>query len=300
MGIKDAWQVRFTRIDLRLDYNQIYLQQTWLTKLYSASHNLWGNSSCKGSLFHKMPTIIAVLLGLVAGFIVDYLADVIPTRQKWGLPACTACGTHRSWQDFFLLAPCKNCNRKRAWRIIALLFAGVIVSLLLWNYPTPMLGYGLSLLMVMYFGVVVIIDIEHRLILHTVTLAGSLFALLTGTLSHGIKQTLVGGITGFLFMGIFYMAGVQFARYRARKQGLEYTDEEALGFGDVTISGVLGLMLGFSEVLQGLITGILLAGGFSIVLILSLLAMKKLNLGNLTIPYGPFLVIGACVYLFIR
>jgi prepilin signal peptidase PulO-like enzyme (type II secretory pathway) len=247
-----------------------------------------------------MPTIVAVLIGLAAGYVIDYLADVIPTREKWGLPSCTTCGTHRSWQDFLLLSPCKSCNRQRAWRIIALLFAGIITSLLLWNYPTPMIGYWLSMLMVTYFGVVVIIDIEHRLILHTVSLAGAVFGLLTGTLSHGIKQTLVGGVTGFLFMGIFYLAGVQFARYRARKQGIEYTDEEALGFGDVTISGVLGLILGFSEVMQGLITGILLAGGFSIVLILSLLAMKKLNIGNLTIPYGPFLVAGACVYLFFR
>lgn len=247
-----------------------------------------------------MPYVLAALIGLIAGNLVDYLADALPARQKIGRPVCKNCGTARRWRDYFLLAPCRSCQKPRHWRSALTITAGIILSVLMWAFPPLKWGYWYSLVMVAFFGLVIIIDIEHHLILHTVTITGAIIGLAIGTLTNGFLRTLLGGLLGFAFMFIFYYLGVLFARYRARRQGLDASDEEALGFGDVTISGVLGLLLGFLNVLYGLITGILLAGLFSLVLILGLLLAKKFKSGNIYIPYGPFLILGASVYLFFR
>lgn len=244
--------------------------------------------------------IFAALLGFFAGLSVDYLADVLPTRSKWGRPVCSHCGTEREWRDYFTLSPCRACKVPRHWRSVITLIAGVTLSLALWTFPPLKWGYWYSFLILTFLGLVIIIDIEHHLILHPVTLVGAILGFIIGSLTNGFLRTLLGGIIGFIFMLIFYLLGILFARFRARRLGLDPSDEEALGFGDVTISGVLGLLLGFLNVLYGLITGILLAGLFSIVLMGWLLLTKKFKSGNIYIPYGPFLILGACVYLFFR
>jgi leader peptidase (prepilin peptidase)/N-methyltransferase len=247
-----------------------------------------------------MSIIFAAIIGLAAGLLVDYLADAILTRQKWGRPFCAYCGVTRSWKDYFTLAPCRACQKPRPWRASITLFIGLILSVLLWIYPPLKLGYWFSLVLVTFMGVVIVIDVEHRLILHIVSLVGAIIGLIIGTITNGFLATLLGGVVGFVFMFIFYFFGIQFARYRSRKSGLENSDEEALGFGDVTISGVLGLLMGISNVLYGLITGILLAGVFSILLIVGLLIAKRFKSGDVYIPYGPFLILGACVYIFLK
>ena len=247
-----------------------------------------------------MSILLADILGLAAGLLVDYLADVLPSRHKWGLPFCTYCGAPRPWAAYFRLGACQTCGKPRPWRSAAVLASGLIVSSWLWLFAPLKLGYWWSLALVTFLGLVIIIDIEHRLIQHIVSLFGAVLGLAVGIVAHGIGQTLVGGLVGFVMMLIFYGFGVLYARYQARKQGLESVDEEALGFGDVTLAGVLGLILGFANIFYGLMTGILLAGCFSVFLIGGLLISKKFQPGNVYIPYGPFLILGASVYIFFR
>ncbi len=246
-----------------------------------------------------MDLILAALLGLLASLLVNYLSDVLPTQRKLARPVCQGCGKNYTWRDYLFLAPCRACGQPRSWRTYLTLATGIGLAMLLWlNRPTWM-EYWLALLVVAYLGLVIVIDVEHRLILHSVTLSGSLLGLVTGLARHSLARTLLGGATGLVIMLILYGFGALFARQRARKLGLE-DGEEALGFGDVTISGVLGLMLGFPNILYGLTTGILLAGAFSLLLILSLLLRKKFESAAIYIAYGPFLVLGAAYYLFFR
>ena len=199
-----------------------------------------------------------------------------------------------------MLSDCHSCKKPRSWRALVTLLFLAVISILLWFYAPLKLGYWLSLALVTFLAVVIIIDIEHHLILHIVSLFGAVLGLVVGIVAHGIGQTLAGGLVGFVLMFIFYQFGALYARFRARRQGLESSDEEALGFGDVTISGVLGLILGFANIFYGLVTGILLAGFFSVFLIGGLLIAKKFKPGDTYIPYGPFLILGACIYIFFR
>ena len=238
-----------------------------------------------------------IIPGLLAGWLVNYLSDVLPTLDTLSRPVCRHCGGTFRWRDYFLMRTCQNCKHARSWRTGIVLITAIVISVALWiNYP-PKLGYWISLLLLTYFGVVVVIDLEHRLILHVVTLTGAALGLLVGILNNGLFSTLIGGTVGLGIMLLFYFFGMMFARYRARKLGVD-DGEEALGFGDVTLSGVIGLMLGWPHIAKALLIAVLAGGLVSILLILVLSAMRRFQSMNVFTAYGPYLVLGAVLLIF--
>jgi leader peptidase (prepilin peptidase)/N-methyltransferase len=192
---------------------------------------------------------------------------------------------------------CQSCKHTRSWRTTIVLLAAIAVSAAVWINTPPKLGYWISLLLLTYFGVVLVIDLEHRLILHIVSLAGAVIGLIVGILSNGPVNTLVGGFAGLGMMLVFYLLGMLFARYRARKLGVD-DGEEALGFGDVLLAGVIGLMLGWPQVFYALMIAILVGGLVSFLVILVLSAMRRFQSMNVFTSYGPYLVLGAVLLIF--
>lgn len=244
-----------------------------------------------------MEIIVAIVAGFIAGWLVNYLSDVLPTERKLSHPHCSECEVALGWQDYLLMRACKNCNHKRSWRTLAVLVVAIVLSIVIrFNYP-PKLGYWLSLLILTYFGVVFVIDLEHRLILHPVSIVGTVIALVAGILNNRLISTMVGGLAGLIIMFAFYLFGMLFARYRARKLGVD-DGEEALGFGDVILSGVLGLMLGWPQIYQALLIAIIAGGLISFVVILVLLAMRRFESMNVFTAYGPYLILGATLLIF--
>lgn len=179
----------------------------------------------------------------------------------------------------------------------------VIASTYIWISPPHKIGYVLGLIVATYFGVVFVIDLEHRLILHPTSIFGSLLALIVGYLSHGLISTLLGALGGLSIMLFFYFLGVLFTRFRAKRMqadGQEADDEEALGAGDVILVAVLGLMLGWPLIWFGLLVGILLGGLISLLLVVWLVASRQYgkNALMLFIPYGPYFLISASMIIF--
>ena len=244
-----------------------------------------------------MGIILAGLLGVLAGILVNYLSDVLPSLRKLTQPVCQKCSSDYSWKDYLLLTPCKKCGVVRSWRTYVTLGLGVIFSLGLWLNPPIRMGYPLSMLVLIFLGVVTIIDLEQRLILHMVSLFGVFLGIITGTVRYNLMTSILGGLAGFGVMLAFYGFGILFARYRARKLGHD-DGEEALGFGDVTISAVLGFMLGWPLILYGLMIGILAGGIFSLVLVLFLVLTKRYETMTIFTAYGPYLVFGASILLY--
>jgi leader peptidase (prepilin peptidase)/N-methyltransferase len=177
------------------------------------------------------------------------------------------------------------------------LITGVATSNILWFLPPERLGYYLGLVWLVYFGLVVVIDLERRLILHPVNLVGGAMACIQGVFLHGLGKTILGGGFGFLVMLIFYFLGMLFVKHFSRVRG-EESDQVALGFGDVNLAGVIGLLLGWPGVVAGLILAILLGG-----LVSGIYLLGKLIKGQYTafeaLPYGPFLVLSAVYLLYI-
>lgn len=169
-------------------------------------------------------------------------------------------------------------------------------SLWLWLSPPVRLGYWVSLALLIYFGVITVIDIEHRLILHPVSLTGAAFGLGLGLWLNGLTKTLLGGMLGFGIMFGLYLFGILFVRAVSAIRGRSVGDE-ALGFGDVMLSGVLGLILGWPAVGACLLIAVLLSGFSSLIFILALLVARRYS-SFMAIPYGPFLVASTMLILF--
>jgi leader peptidase (prepilin peptidase)/N-methyltransferase len=172
----------------------------------------------------------------------------------------------------------------------------IVASVLINQNPPDKLGYFIGLVVLMYFGVVVIIDLEYRLIMHPVSIFGAVLGLLVGYLRVGLVNTLIGGVVGFGSMWLFYMLGILIIKLidRMRKRPV---NDVALGFGDVNLSGVLGLMLGWPLILFSLIISVLIGGLVSLIYILIKLIKGEYS-AFMALPYGPFLVSGAIILIY--
>jgi len=119
----------------------------------------------------------------------------------------------------------------------------------------------------------------------------------------GVGWSLLGAFVGFGVMFLLYQFGTLVARYRAKKlqaAGQADDEEEALGGGDVFLTGVLGLMLGWPAIVGALVYGVLLGGLVSFLFIVALLVRRRYSNEALMtfIPYGPYFIIGASYILF--
>jgi leader peptidase (prepilin peptidase)/N-methyltransferase len=82
----------------------------------------------------------------------------------------------------------------------------------------------------------------------------------------------------------------------ARKRN-QPTDEVALGFGDVNLSGVLGLMLGWPVIILGLFIAVFIGGIISLIYLVTMALVRRYHLFT-ALPYGPYLVAGTILLLY--
>jgi leader peptidase (prepilin peptidase)/N-methyltransferase len=244
-------------------------------------------------------TIGALIVGLASGMVVNYFSDVLPKYRKLGQPECDSCNKPLQWTVYLLWwKRCSECGHLRGWRTWAVLAVYILFAIWNWNSPSDKLGFTISMLLLVYFGVVAVIDLEHRVILHPVSLAGVLMGIFIGMRMHGLWATLIGGLVGFSIMLLFYYLGILYVRLRL-KGSSEVEEGDALGFGDVNLSAVVGLVLGWPGVITGLVLAIVLAGIVSLVYIMLLLLQRKFH-PNLAIAYGPYLILSAVFLIFFK
>jgi len=125
---------------------------------------------------------------------------------------------------------------------------------------------------------------------------GGILFLAIGIDLNGWKVTLFGVLSGFGFMYILYLFGILFGKVMAKRRGQEI-EEIALGFGDVTLSTILGLLLGWPRIGLVLFFAIILGGVFSgLFLLISVLAKKYRAFT--AIPYAPFIIISSIILIY--
>jgi prepilin signal peptidase PulO-like enzyme (type II secretory pathway) len=263
--------------------------------------------------------LLMLVIGWLAGALVNYCADVLPWKRRFAAPMCVNCQASIPLVNYFFWPRrCLACSERRGWRVWVVEIVYILVTPLLWQFPHKYLGFGLGLVVLIFFGIVVVIDIEYRLILHQVSLFGGALMLLVGVLWraqefyhepgfvfnsfspwwYGLWTTLLGGAAGFGFMWALYALGEVFLRIMARRRG-QVVDDVALGFGDVNLAGVLGLLLGWPLVVVGLFFAILIGGMVSLVVIVVMLIARRYHL-FMALPYGPFLIAGVVFVIYFR
>lgn len=240
------------------------------------------------------PMILAI--GWLGGVLVNYFADILPNRPKLEQPYCIQCEDPMDWWKYVFMRTCAQCGKGRSIRAWIVQIATAGAAGLLWWFPPLRLPAWEAFILLVYLGLIMVIDIENRLILYPTSLVGVVIGLGIGVQLHGVWMTLLGGAAGFGIMLVLYYFGVLFNRFLSRTRS-EDVDGVALGFGDVSLSGILGLILGWPGITVGLLVAILagglLSGGYLLVMILA-----KRYKPFTALPYAPFLILAAMVLLF--
>jgi leader peptidase (prepilin peptidase)/N-methyltransferase len=246
--------------------------------------------------------------GLVAGVLVNLLADSLPTARRLQRPACAACGQVRlplAWSGLLAFAlgrrSCPHCGAVLPYRHLLVeltmptlfVFCGLRTG---WSVTTlANVFFVTSLVMIL------VTDLEHRLILHAVTLPSILVAVLAAYVNPAFDnptRALLGGAIGLVAALSLYLFGALFSLFLNRLRG-EPLPGPALGFGDVTLSTFLGLIVGAPEIIFALVIGMLAGFVGAVAFLVVRSGIQRTHQAFTSfIPYGPFLVLGGAVMLF--
>ncbi|MGD8848908.1 MAG: A24 family peptidase [Anaerolineales bacterium] len=250
--------------------------------------------------------LVAVLLGFLLGLIINLAANSLPENRRMQKAHCYACGGPRSliaWSGTIAWLTgnqrCEYCGRNILIREVLAEVVLIAVSVFLLLTNRSLLRWLQELITIAVFLLILIIDVEHRLILHVVSVPAAVYFLLVGSIDPalGFSRSAVGGLIGFGFFLLLYVFGALFAKWMGRRRG-EEIEEVAFGFGDVMLALVIGLAVGVPGVIWALLQGILLAGAFSL-LYMAFMAVRKRYVAFTPIPYGPFLILGALLVYFL-
>lgn len=242
-----------------------------------------------------MAYLAIIPLGLLAGWLVNYLSDVLPATRSFSRPGCPYCRQTYTFTDYLLLRACRSCGHARSWRAYLTQAILLLGTFYIWIVPLKRLGFWAAYILLIYLAIVFVIDMEYRLILNPVSLTGAVLGFGIGASLYGWQTSLIGGAVGFGSMLALYLLGEVFARYMSRRRG--EIIEDALGYGDVNLAGVIGLLLGYPLIIVGLLSAIFLGGAFSLLFVIFMLVRKKYQ-AFAAIPYAPFMILSVIYVLY--
>lgn len=235
--------------------------------------------------------IMALITGGVVGFLINYFSDVLPIFRRLTRPVCKSCEQPYSIKGYLVSFKCTSCGSRTSSRSILVIIASMLSCLLLLFFPFSSLGFWAALPVLIYLGVIVVIDIEHRIVVFQTSIFGFVLFFIYGLILNNLSQTLWGAVAGFLIMMMFFLTGKAFSKIAGRIRN-QQIDEVAFGFGDVCMGVILGLLTGWPKVVGVIIIGILVFSGYSILLLLSLIITKKYRSFSNPQPFTPFLILG--------
>ncbi|MGA9533623.1 MAG: prepilin peptidase [Anaerolineales bacterium] len=247
-----------------------------------------------------MEIVLAALLGWFLGGLINALADSLPRFGTISAPECHACGAPRPWTAWLSLLAllsrggrCRYCRQPIRLRSYLVELFMTLTAVWLQVSAAGLAGFGPALLLAAIFVLIAVIDIEHRLILHVVSVPAIVLVGLVGALDpgRGGSKTLLGGVVGFGVVLLLYLFGQVYSEWIARRRG-QTLEEVAFGFGDVTLAAIIGLAVGWPGVVLALTLGVLTAGVFSLASLAWMLVRRRYQ-PYLPFPYGPFLILGA-------
>jgi len=245
-----------------------------------------------------MSLIINVVVGAIIGILINYLSDVLPVTRRLTTPVCTNCGNLYSLRDYLISFKCSKCGKKTSLRTLVVLILSMVVCTLLDFFPLSTLSFWATLPIILFLGVIMVIDIEHRAVLIETSIIGLILFVIYGWILHGILRTILGGLAGFLIMLGLYYLGILFTRVAGKVRN-QTIDEVALGFGDVYVCAFLGFFTGWATIIGTILIAILASGVFSLLYVFISVIIKRYRSFS-AIPYAPFLILGSIATFYIQ
>jgi leader peptidase (prepilin peptidase)/N-methyltransferase len=252
---------------------------------------------------------VAAIFGAIWGSFFNVCIARVPEKQSVVSPGsrCGACGAPvRAFDNvpvlsyLWLRGRCRACGARFSPRYPLVELLGALLAAALWwqlvaEDPTGALGIRLARF-VYYFafvGVLVVlsfIDLATLLLPDVITRPGVVLFFLAGFGVHEVSwlERLIGGVVGYAVIW-----GIGELYYRL-------LDREGLGLGDAKLLALIGVALGWKAlplvVFAGSVSGSLIS--IPVLLFKRRRRAPGESLREVQIPFGPFLALGALVYLF--
>ncbi len=234
--------------------------------------------------------VVSALFGMAVGSFLNVCIDRLPGGKSLLFPAshCASCHQRLALKDLipvfsylWLRGRCRYCRvpvpRRLLWVEIG---TGILFAYLYWHY-----GLSAELALVAFycclFLVIMVIDLEHGLILNKVVYPSLVVALvLSAFLSQtitvpGIVQAAIGGGIGLVLFLLIVLIS-----------------KGGMGWGDVKLAALIGLVTGFPLVFVALLLAVILGGLVAVILLLFKLKKRKEG-----IPFAPYLSLGVMITL---
>jgi leader peptidase (prepilin peptidase)/N-methyltransferase len=196
---------------------------------------------------------------------------------------------------------CPHCGAPLSIRHVLVELATPALFMFCWTQTGSTLTTLFNILYSAILVLVTVTDLEHRLILHIVSLPSIALALIGAYINPTFdspRRALLGGGIGLGGALSLYLIGMLFGWWIGKRRG-EALSGPAFGFGDVTLCTFLGLVLGAPEIIFAIVIGICAGFMFAAVyLVVRGLIRRDHAMFTAFIPYGPFLVLGGAIMLF--
>lgn len=254
-------------------------------------------------------TFFLFVLGIFVGSFLNVLADRLPNDESpfKGRSHCEYCKHVLSWKDLIpllsftlLKGKCRYCGKKLStYYPIVELTTGILFALTTYFaiYHLPFTIFDqlsiTNLFLISHFSsfifylfivscliVIFFADLKYGIIPDKITFSAIFVSFIYAFLIHNslFLNLLLSAIGAALFF---------FALFAITKG-------RGMGFGDVKYAFLMGMLLGFPNIITALYVAFLTGALISLILVV----WGKKKLKGATIPFGPFLVIGTIVGLF--
>lgn len=239
-------------------------------------------------------TVAFALLGMALGSFLNVCTDRLPAGRSLVRPRsyCDNCQQPLSAKDLvpvfsylWLRGRCRYCNapipRRVFWVEIG---TGALFAFLYWHYGLTA-DLAVTAFYCCIFIVILVIDMEHKLILNRIVYPAAAAALLISIffpqseVLHLLWPAAVDGIIAGAIGFVLLLVPALISR-------------GGMGWGDVKMAGLIGLVTGFPLVFVAIVGGIVVGGLVAVILLLLRIKTRKD-----AIPFGPFLALATMATL---
>jgi leader peptidase (prepilin peptidase)/N-methyltransferase len=244
--------------------------------------------------------LIFFIFGASLGSFFNVVIDRLPQGGSLMFPSshCPECNRPLAKKDLFpvisyllLRGRCRYCRSSIPIRILFVELGTGLLFTLLYLY------YGLTwelALTIVYSGMLIvlsIIDLEQKILPNKIVYPGIIFAFVVACIGTifgfqpeyvaqfgfrlWIVDSIIGSLAGFVLLFIVAMIF-----------------KGGMGWGDVKLAGMVGMIVGFPLVFVSLFIAIILGG-----VIAGLLLLTGIKKRKETIPFGPFIALATIITL---
>lgn len=242
--------------------------------------------------------IFVFLLGLIAGSFFNCLSYRIFNKEDFVVKRshCPKCKHTLRVLDLiplfsylFLFGKCRYCQKKISWQYFLSELITGLIFVLVFLFSPSLIVFFFNILMVSFFAIIFICDLNYLLIpdavifpaIATAFLANIGFDILNGNNIFSFNSFFIRGSLGGAIAGLFFSLIVLISR------------EKWMGKGDIFLGLMIGFFLGFPKIIPALFLAFFIGATVSLVLV----SLKKKGLKS-EVPFGPFLMAGTLISLF--